>query len=223
MRLDLDDFSVFHEPDPKKDDKNIDHKSAQEVERYYQEKILQLEQEYKELLNKVSKESYDQGFEDASNSLKKEFEQKLQEFQKSMQEQKEKELAQLQEKYLGFEKEYEEKYNNFLMKFSDIVLDSTEEILEFLFIDESNTPTVQSAIAKLLEDFHNFMPLSISVSKGLYKPIKKRFQNVEIKQDDELKDNEFVIEFHDFKIENRIKEKIGVIKDEIKREIKKLT
>ncbi len=226
MRLDLDDFSQlshFQKESEEIKEESGDPKKIEEIEKIYQEKILKLEQDYKELLNKVSKESYDQGFEDASAKFKQELESKIAAMQREFEERLEAETQRLQEEYLSFERSYEERYNQFLHKFTDIVLDSTEEILEFLFIDKSNTKHVQEAIAKLLEDFHNYMPLSISVSKKMYDAIKERFRNVQVKKSDELKNNEFVIEFHDFKIENRIKEKIGVIKDEIKRETKKLT
>ncbi len=75
----------------------------------------------------------------------------------------------------------------------------------------------------MLDDFSNYMPLDIIVSKKMYEDVKDRFKNVSVKKSNELKNNEFVIEFHDFKIENRIKEKLDAIKGRIKRETKKLT
>ncbi len=225
MRLDLDDFSQLTDFQKTSEELKNDGeaKSVEEIEKVYQDKILQLEQNYKELLNKVSKESYDQGFEDAHAKFKQELQEKVAQIEQEFQRRLEEETKKLQESYLNFEKSYQEHYAQFLHKFTDIVLDSTEEILEFLFIDTANTKNVEQAIAKLLEDFHNYMPLSITVSPRMYEGIKDRFHQTQVKVSEELKNNEFIIEFHDFKIENRIKEKIGVIKDEIKRETKKLT
>ncbi len=229
MRLELDDFSTFDAIQKGSEsiksgikEENLEQK-IQEIESFYQEKIEQMEKDYKELLNKVSKESYEQGFSDARQKLQKELEDKIAQIQQELARQKEGEIAQLQKKYLNFEQEFAEKYNLFLTRFTDILLDNVAEILEFLFIDKKNAKTISEAIEKLLDDFSNYMPLDIIVSKKMYEDVKDRFKNVSVKKSNELKNNEFVIEFHDFKIENRIKEKLDVIKDEIKRETKKLT
>ena len=228
MRLELEDFSTLNEIKKKseeiKEEAGVEEaKKIEQLENYYQSKIAQLENEYKELLSKVSKESYEQGFADASQKLQKEFEEKLANVTEGLERKKAQEIAHLQEKYLDFEHEFEEKYRVYLMRFTDIVTDSMGEILEFLYIDQNNTPKVVEAMQRLIEDFSNYLPLSIKVSSQMYDEIAQRFKNVEIRQEEELKNNEFVIEFHDFKIENRIKEKLDVIKDEIKRETKKLT
>ncbi len=228
MRLELDDFTTFEQIEKNKelqgcsDNQNFEEK-LRELEHFYQHRIEQLEKEYKELLAKVSKESYEQGFNDAEQKFHKLLETKLQEMQGRLKEEKEKEIRELQSKYLDFEKEFEEKYNLFLQRFIDIVLDNVNEILEFLFIDKKNSQSVTEAIEKLLEDFNNYMPLNIIVSQEMYEDMKERFKTVQIKKSDELANNEFIIEFHDFKIENKIHEKLQVIKDEIKRETKKLT
>ena len=229
MRLELDDFSTIEAIQKKKESIKTDAKEGnieqkiQELESFYQEKIEQLEKDYKELLNKVSKESYEQGFSDARQKLQKDLEETIAQIQQELNQQKEKEIAQIQDKYLSFGKEFEEKYKLFIHRFTDIFLDHVAEILEFLFIDKRNTQTISGVIEKLLDDFSNYMPLHIMVSEKMYEEIKDRFKNVSVKKSGELKNNEFVIEFHDFKIENRIKEKLDVIKDEIKRETKKLT
>ncbi len=227
MRLDLDDFSTFGEIGKKSESIKLsdqdESKKIEELEQFYQEKIAQLENQYKELLNKVSKESYEQGFTDASQKLQTQMQQEIKQIQKELKEQKDKELEAMKEHYIRFEDDFGQKYQLYLGRFTDIVVDSIGEILEFLFIDKSNTKTVKEALDKLLEDFSNYLPLSIQVGKHLYKDIKEKFHTLEVKRNDELQNNEFIIEFHDFKIENRLKEKLSVIKDEIKRETKKLT
>ncbi|SMC09291.1 hypothetical protein [Nitratiruptor tergarcus] len=229
MKLELDDFTAFEqmqeaskELKEKVDTENFDEK-IKEIERFYQQKIEEMEKEYKELIAKVSKESYEQGFSDAEQKFNKVLEVKIQELKSHFLQEKEQEIAHLQTKYLDFEKEFAQKYNLFLHRFTDIVLDNVNEILEFLFIDKKNMQTITEAIEKLLEDFSNYMPLDIIVSPNMFEDIKKRFETVQVKRSEELKENEFIIEFHDFKIENKIEEKLNVIKDEIKRETKKLT
>ncbi|NPA03899.1 MAG: hypothetical protein GXO61_03465 [Epsilonproteobacteria bacterium] len=223
--LDLEDFSTFNRL--KRESKQLagedPQKRIEELERFYQEKIAALERDYKELLSKVTKESYEQGFNDAKEKLQEEFEQKLVQLQQELEKQKQEEVKELQERYLNFEKKFQEQYKNYLHRFSDIVTDSMGEILEFLYIDKRNSKYVENIINRLIEDFNNHLPLSIKVSKEMYPAIKERFQNVNVEVNPELENNEFIIEFQEFKVENRIKDKLTAIKDEIKRETKKLT
>ena len=228
MRLELDDFSTFEEI--KKGSESLkatieakDQKELERIEQFYQNKIEELEKHYNELINKVSQQSYEQGFNDASQKLQEEMQKRLEEVERKLTEQKREEINQLQQKYQMFEEELEEKYKLFLSRFTDIFLDNVAEILEFLFIDKQNTPTIYDAIKKLLDDFSNYLPLSVVVSPQMYEEMKDLFKKVEVKKSEEFANNEFAIEFSDFKIENRIKQKLDVIKDEIKRETKKLT
>ncbi len=227
MKLELDDFSTLskigRKDEEQKDPNQVKDKKLQELEQFYQEKIIQLENHYNELLSKVSKESYEQGFADASAKAQKEMAKEIERVREELTFQKQQEIEELKKNYVNFEKEFDQKYTYYLSKFTDIVVDSIGEILEFLFIDKKNTPTVKSALDKLLEDFSGYLPLHIQVNGSLYEDIKKKFVNIDVKKNEELKNNEFIIEFHDFKIENKIKEKVDVIKDEIKRETKKLT
>ncbi len=226
MRLDLEDFSTFSEVNQKKEEiKNGAQADevTKELERFYENKISELEKEYKELLAKVSKESYEQGFQDASAKYEVKLKDELKRAKEEFEEQKSKELAELKGAMLNIEDELKSGYKEFIGKFTDIVTDSISEILEFLYIDDSNGKKVQKAIEKLLEDFSNFLPLTLQVAPNMAEDVKKKFSTVVVKKNKELKNNEFIIEFHDFKIENRIKEKLGVVKDEIKRETKKLT
>ena len=231
MKLELDDFSLLTTiqqeqkggSQKKEHNKESQEEKIAQLEQFYQNKILELEQHYKELLNKVAKESYDQGFQDASAKYEQQLQEQLQKLQEEFQSKIDQEKEHFVQNLATFEEKLLQKYNHYIMKFSDIVLDAMEEILAFLFVDPHNTKYVQEAIKRLLEDFHNYMPLTIHASGELYEMIKDRFEHIRVKKSSELKDNEFSIEFHDFKIENKIFEKMAVIKDEIKREIKKLT
>jgi len=227
MRLELEDFSTLQQINQKKEEIQSqdlsDRQKIEELERFYQERIQQMENEYKELLAKVSKESYEQGFNDAKARYEEELQAKIAEVAAQKEAEKEEALSQVKSTLLNIEESLKSQYKSYLGKFTDIVVDSISEILEFLYIDKRNTPVVEEAIHKLLEDFGNFLPLTIQVPPHIYEETRRKFQTVEVKRNEELADNEFVIEFHDFKIENRIREKLSVIKDEIKRETKKLT
>ena len=227
MRLELDDFSSLHTINEKKEEieqENVpDEEKIKHLEDFYEERIKNLENEYKELLAKVSKESYEQGFSDAKEKYEEQLRQEIERIVNEKEIEKQKALEELKSTMLNIEESLKQDYRRYLGKFTDIVVDSVSEILEFLYIDKRNSPVVEEAMDKLLEDFKNFLPLSIQVPPHLYEETKKKFTSVEVRKNKDLANNEFVIEFHDFKIENRIKEKLNVIKDEIKRETKKLT
>ena len=226
MKLELDDFSAFDEANRKKSEieqNGEGENAAEELEKFYQERISQLEKEYKELLGKVSKESYEQGFQDASAKYETVLKSEIERVTNELEKRKKAEIEEVKGSLLNIEEEFKKRYKEYVNRFTDIVIDSVSEILEFLYIDKSNSKKVQQAIEKLLEDFNNFLPLTLQVAPNMAEDVKKKFSTVVVKKNKELKNNEFVIEFHDFKIENRIKEKLGVIKDEIKRETKKLT
>ena len=227
MRLELEDFSTLNQIQQIKEEikeQKIDEAAKiEQLRDFYEKKIQQIENHYKELLAKVSKESYEQGFSDAKNEYEQKLKEAIEETIVQKEAEKEQALAEVKSTMLNIEESLKSNYKEYLGKFTDIIVDSISEILEFLYIDKSNVKIVKEAIDKLLEDFNNFLPLSIQVPPSLYEEIKKKFNSVEVKRNKELSSNEFVIEFHDFKIENRIKEKLSVIKDEIKRETKKLT
>lgn len=227
MKLELEDFtniSQIREEKEKIEQENVsDEEKIAQLQDFYEERIANLEKEYKELLAKVSKESYEQGFSDAKAKYEELMHAELQKLAEQKELEKERALQEVKSTMLNIEEELTTRYRDYLGRFTDIVVDSISEILEFLYIDKNNSPIVEEAIDKLLEDFNNFLPLTIQVPPHLYEETKKKFSAVNVKKNKELANNEFVIEFHDFKIENRIKEKLSVIKDEIKRETKKLT
>lgn len=62
----------------------------------------------------------------------------------------------------------------------------------------------------------------IRVSNDILAEIFRK-KGFEVLVDEHLNGLDFVIDFKEFKIESKIEEKIRIIKDEIKREIKKLS
>ncbi|MRI83762.1 MAG: hypothetical protein C6I00_05005 [Nitratiruptor sp.] len=225
MSLDLEDFSSLpqEEPNQKEQGSQEEEQKLLQLQEECEQRVRQLENEYKELLGKVGKESYEQGFRDAQEKYQELLQQEIERISQEKEAEKEAALSQIQSSLHDVEEELQRRYREYLNKFTDIIVDSLGEILDFLYIDKRNSPIIQGAMEKLLEDFHNFLPLTIQVSPQLYHQLQEKFSGVSIKENPELEEHDFIIEFHDFKIENRIKEKLGVIKDEIKRETKKLT
>ncbi len=224
MKLELDDFTTIDKLEKKSEKlKQQGKKSIEEIEAFYQQKIAQLERHYQELLHQEAQKAYRQGFEEAKAECQQECQERLEALEQKLNEKKERELVQIKTHYEELEKELHWRYTLFISQVSDIIAESLGEILEFLFVDSSNIASIKEAIDKLLEEFGHFVPIAIEANGQLYEELKKRFNTIEVKRNETLNANEFIIEFDNFKIENRIKEKIGVIKDEIKREIKKLT
>ena len=226
MKLELDDFSPVEkiQKDMIQTQQKIEEEEDKEKkEEYYKEELQKLEQKYKSLVEEVSKEYYEKGARETQEKLEGEYQKKIQEivleYEKRLEENQKKE----QQKIYDLELKLSKKYDQYITQLTKILLDNINEILEFLYIDKQNTPFITQIIAKLLEDFHQFIPLNITVAENMVDEMRKFFHKIEIKGSSELQNNEFIIDFNKFKVENRIKEKLKIIEDEIKREIKKLT
>jgi len=221
--IDLDDFGKLKDINILKSKKNQDEITPKEVEEFYQEKILELEQNFKNIIEKTKDEYYKKGFLEASKIKDKEYLKKIEEIKKEFLQEREKDLENLSKRYQFIEKEIREKLENYLNSLSNILLDNLEEILEYLYIQKSNSEIIKEAIFQIIAEFKENLPLEIKVSSSIFEEIKKSFPSIKIEKDTKLKEGDFIIEFYDFKLENRLKEKIEVLKDEIKRETKKFT
>ncbi len=226
MKLELDDFSPVEkiQKDMTQTQQKIQEEEKEERREEYCKKELQkLEQKYKHLVEEVSKEYYEKGQQETQERLEATYQKRLEEltshYEKKLEENKKIERQKIDD----LEARLYKKYERYIAQLTNILLDSFGEILEFLYINKQNTPYVTEVIAKLLEDFHQFIPLSITVAESMVDEMRKIFHNIEIKGSSELQHNEFIIDFNEFKVENRIEEKLKIIEDEIKREIKKLT
>jgi len=227
MKLELDDFTplarIEDETDLMEDRSKDEQQKEEDIKSFYEHKIKELENRYKELVAQVSQESYEKALEDA----RKEYERKLKTQIEQVVQQKEREkqeiLAHSSSRLQDLEKGLFERYRTYIERVQEILVENVGALLEFLYIDKRNSKNVKEAIEKIFDEFANYMPLTLQVSSSLYDEAKKNFHSIDVKENRDLKENEFIIEFHDFKIENRIKNKLSVIKDEIKREIRKNT
>lgn len=221
MKLDLDDFSYLAVDKPSTKIDAVP--NEEEIQTVYQKKIEELERHYQELLKKVSQEYYDRGFADAQQKYEQELTQQKQQLIDECNQRIEAALAQARETYNTFEKQLNQQYAAYIQNLQKIILDAIGDVLEFLYIDPSNTSYVKEAIEQIFEEFHNYLPLHIYTSQKSAHYFQEHWKKIPIDSKEGLQDNEFIIEFHDFEIENKIRQKLELIKNEIAREIKKLT
>ncbi len=216
MRLEIEDFNEILSVKNR-----IEEESKEEIEKKYIEEIQRLKREYQEKLKEEVESAYKKGFhegyERANNELKREYQRQIEEIFRE----KEEELKSSIEKLGYLEGEIRKKFDSYLNSVRELIVDSIYEILEFLYVELKDRESIVKAIERIILEFKESGTVEILAGKELYEILKNSFSN--IKLDDSLDNNDFVINFGDFQIENRLKEKLNIIKDEIKREIKKLT
>lgn len=218
MKLTLEDFSP-------KQQQTIE----ENLEEEYRKEILQLKQEIgqlKNILNTEREAAYQKGLEEGTKRgyelAKQEFEARLQQ----VEEEKNNQLKQALEDYLVKLEDnihrIQTNYKEIILQTAEIISDSITEIFDFLYLSEENKELVVKQIKELVEEFFEYPKVYIKVGNPqLMEVFKLKGYDVEIDKD--LKGLDFVVDFREFKVENRIAEKLGIIKDEIKREIKKLS
>lgn len=218
MKLLLEDFSFKPQQTGKEN-----------LEEAYIIQIQQLRQQIEELKNTLNAEkeaAYKKGLEDGTargyDLAKQEFEARLQQ----VEEEKTSQLKQSLKDYLvkldDNINRLQTNYKEIILQTAEIISDSITEIFDFLYLSEENKDLVVRQIRELLEEFFEYPKVYIKVGNPqLMEIFKLRGFDVEIDQN--LKGLDFVVDFREFRVENRIAEKLEIIKDEIKREIKKLS
>jgi len=217
--LDLEDFGrSLNRPDSKEI-------SKEELDRFYQEQIKKLEREYEEKINQSYKKGFEEGYKKASEEVKetltKEFEQKL---NKALEE-KEKEIGiqqeELKKQIIEFLKEIKDRYRKHVDFVDELLLSVLEEILEYLYINPQNADYVSEEIKKIIEDLKISPDITVEVSPQLKPFIDIRSDNIKIVERKDFQGGDFTVKIENVQFENRFKEKVNILKDEIKREIKK--
>ncbi len=217
MMLELEDFNNIISVK----EKIKEEETKEQIEKKYIEQIQSIKKEYQQKLKEEVEKAYKKGFEEginkANTQLKREYQLQLQEIVKE----KESEIQYVLSKLKSIEDSLKERYLEYINNIREIILDSLSEILELLYIDSHNQQNITKAIETILLEFKDQNKIEIQVSETLYPLLKDTFKNV--KKNPQLENDDFIIDFGDFQIENKVKEKLKIIKDEIKREIKKLT
>jgi len=223
MKLNLTDFTQLKNISENLEEKENGNNLEKEIE------ILknQINQLLKQI--EIEKENaYKKGFEDATKSLEEKYknilEQKIKEIESSFIDKCSAEIKQAQDTIEKIQNNLKQHYQTYLAKISEIISDSIAEILEFLYIYEKDPEKVAEKINEILEELRELKVLKIKISKDQnLELMRKILSNLSLEIDGKLEGNDFIIEFDNGKIENKFREKIEIVKDEIKREIKKLS
>ena len=217
--LDLEDFGrSLNRPDSKE-------LSKEDLEKFYQEQIRKLEKEYEEKLQQSYEKGFEEGYKNAAEEVKeiltKEFEQKL---NKALEE-KEKELGikqeEIKKQVLDFLKEIKDRYRKHVDFVDELILSVLEEIMEYLYINPENADYVSEEIKKIIEDLKISPEITVEVSPQLRSFVDFQSDNIKIVERKDFKGGDFTVKIENVQFENRFKEKVNILKDEIKREIKK--
>ncbi|WP_299237888.1 FliH/SctL family protein [Sulfurihydrogenibium sp.] len=223
MKLNLTDFTQLKNISENLEEKENGNNLEKEIEA--------LKNQINQLLKQIEvekKNAYKKGFEDAIKSLKEKYknalEQKIKEIEASFNDKYNAEIKQAEDTIEKIQNALKQHYQIYLAKISEIISDSIAEILEFLYIHEKDPKEVAEKINEILEELREFKVLKIKISKDQNLELLQKFlSSVSLEIDENLKGNDFIIEFDNGKIENKFREKIEIVKDEIKREIKKLS
>ena len=224
MNLKLMDFSnIRSNKDENKEEDKIENHLKQEVEI--------LKKQIEDLLYQIEIEkekSYKKGYEDAikteEEKFKKMLEEKIKEISYHYEQNYEDQLKQLKDQFENIKKDLKEKYQSYLSKVEELIHDVIVSILEFLYIEVDNPNYLAEKINEILEDLRDLKVLKIRVGKNQnIEEIKKILPDVMIEIDEKLEGNDFIIEFDKVKIENIFRDKVEILKNEIKREIRKLS
>lgn len=218
MKLTLEDF--LHKQQ-QTTEVNLEEKYIQEIQ-----KLRQQIEELKDTLDAERERAYQKGLEDGTKKgydlAKQEFETKLQQLEEEKSNQLKQNLKDYLEKLEDSILKLQTNYKEIVLRTADIIADSITEIFDFLYLSVENKDLVVKQIKELLEEFFEYPRVYIKVGDSRLMEIFK-LKGFDVDIDETLRGLDFVVDFREFKIENKIAEKLEIIKDEIKREIKKLS
>lgn len=220
--LDLIDFSNINKTNNLEDDEKYQKLLVENS--ILKQKIQELEKK----LEEVRQVSLIEGYERAKEEMLKELELEKQNYYNQLKEEFERQTAQKLELYKKTFEDLNYKLNQGLKEILDkiniIISDSIEEILDFLSLNYHNPQTIKDNILSIIETLkpNNLVKIKVG-TKELQELLKKALPDVEVILEESLNPNDFKVELDIVKVENNVKEKIELVKDEIKREIKKLS
>ncbi len=218
--IDLEDFGQYKEIHKEIEEQDL---SKEEIEARYIEELERLKEEFKKKLEEETQKAYEEGYKKAAKEHEKILQQVVQEQVNKVLQQKNNEIQQIYDEFSKMFKDLYSKIENHFSHFQDLLLDSISEILQFLYISPQNEEFIIKQIEKILLEYKKAKNIEKKVKPEMKEKVQEVFQNAEVEADENLTKGDFVIEVSDLQIENKIKEKLEVMKNEIKREIQKLT
>jgi len=204
----LDDFShlIYGRGEEK------ERKAEEELKR----KIEEMETSFREEIEREKEESFRAGLKEGERRererLEKEIERIREEYEKR-----------LNEREVDLEKIYGElrkRIGETVTLIENVILDAISEILEFLYISKANSDFVRRAVEEICDEFRD-SEIELEVGKNLAEALKEN--GFKVKVNEELEPNDFKVKLKNFSIESLIKEKIRILKEELEREVKKLS
>ncbi|WP_457643553.1 FliH/SctL family protein [Persephonella sp.] len=202
-----------------------DEMSKEEIEKYYQNQIKQIKQEYEKKLEESYKKGFSEGYSKAREEVSRELEEKcrqeVEEKLRLQQKQLNEEFQNLRNQIVSLLKEIHNKYIQHVQFTDELILSVLEEIMEYLYVDPSNVKFVSDEIEKIIDDLKTAPSITVEVSPQLKEFIGDVGEYVKIIENKEIEGGDFVIKIENVQFESRFKEKMKIVKDEIKREIKK--
>jgi len=221
--IDLEDFSPLLEVHRKSESKGSDgeerEKGLEEIEAFYREELLKLQGHYKREIEKVKEEAYSKGFQEGVEKARLELEAQMKASLEEMEKGYREKLSQLKKNLDELTFQIEEKGKDVISEFLKSVSESIVEILEFLYISPENAPFVKKSLEELLSTFSSEELISVEVGKELGKLVTGK----NVKVNEELGESDFRLTFKEFTLESRLKEKLNLLREELEREVKKLT
>ena len=219
--IDLEDFSSFLEVEKKREESGGEkrERSVEEVEAVYREELLRLQARFKAEVERVREEAYREGFQAGVEKTREELEEKLKTSVEQLRKEYEEKLSRLEQNLDSLLKQLDEAGQEVVRNFLKTVSDSLVEILEFLYISPENASFVKKSLEELLSTFTSEELISVEVGRELGKVLK----GSNVKVNEELGENDFRLIFKEFTLETKLKEKLKLLREELEREIKKLT
>ena len=221
--IDLEDFSPFLEVNRKSEEEEGERgekeKSLEDLEALYREELLKLQKRYREEMERVKEEAYKKGFQEGLEKARLELESQMRSSLEEMEKAYNEKLSVLKKNLDLLVSQIEERGNRAISEFLRSVSDSLVEILEFLYISPENVPFVKKSLEELLSTFSTEELLSVEVGKELGKLLTGEY----VKINEELGENDFRLTFKEFTLESKLKEKLNLLREELEREVKKLT
>ncbi len=218
--LDLEDFGGSE------DKPDLEKISKEEIERFYQDKIRKIEEDFKKRLEVEIENAYKQGYNEGITKGREEFDSKLKEILEKELKEREKEyinrLTELESKIQKVVESLNSSYKNYIDHINELILSALEEMLSYLYISPENEKFLSQQIISVINEFRSYPKLKITLSPDMEhvaQMLKK--ENLDVSIDKTLVKGDFRINIEDIQLESNFKEKMQILKDEIKREIKK--
>jgi len=199
--------------------------SKEEIEEFYQNQIRKIKKEYEKKLEELHKKGFSEGYNKAKEEVSKELEEKcrkeIEEKLKLQRHQLQEEFQNLRTQIMEILKEIHQKYIQHVQFTDELILSVLEEIMEYLYIDPSNMKFISDKIEKIIDDLRTVPSITVEVSPQLKEFFRGMDENVKILENKEIQMGDFIVKIENVQFESKFKEKMKIVKDEIKREIKK--